>query len=85
MAKYRITVPVYMDAWGTVDLKETDDEGNPSTEEELLDQAIEKASMPSLCHQCAGWKRPEGFEEGGDPYWDRATIRKMEDNDRDYR
>lgn len=85
MAKYRITVPVIMDAWGTVDLDEVDAEGNVLTGEQLLDKAIETAGMPSLCHQCAGWKRPEGFEESGDPDWDKASIDKMEDSDRDYR
>lgn len=84
MARYRITVPVYMDAWGTVELSDTDGEGNPLTEEQLLDLAIEKANMPSLCHQCAGWNRPDGFEESGDPDWDKATIHKMEEGDRDY-
>lgn len=82
--KYRVNVPVYMDAWDTIELPDTDDEGNPLTEEQLVDLAIEKADLPSLCHQCAGWMRSSGFEESGDADWDKLTIHKMEEGERDY-
>lgn len=83
-AKYTLHVPSFMEAYATVELEELDPDGNPRTMEAMVGEATENADMPSLCHQCAGWRRPEGFEDSGEFDWDKAYLIKKEDGEHDY-
>lgn len=81
MATYRMMVPLFAEAWVDVDLKETDDDGNVLSEQELLSEATEKANLPGICAQCNGWGQTSGIELSDDADWDEAKIYKKDGHD----